>query len=107
MDKKIAKRKMIDEVGEIEGVTSIYKRKISEYEMEDDTAIPMLLNSLLRTVEKSECLCVSEGIFRKACDHKKLTILENELQKCGFPQQIEKVAEKYDADTVACNNVPM
>lgn len=50
MDKKIAKRKLIDEIGEIEGVTSIYKRKISEYAIYEETEIPMLLNSLLRTV---------------------------------------------------------
>jgi translation elongation factor EF-Ts len=85
MDKKIAKRKLIDEIGEVDGVTSIYKRKLSEYEIDNETAIPTLLNSLLKAVEKNESFTASEGIFRKACDHKKLTMLENELQKCGLP----------------------
>jgi flagellin-specific chaperone FliS len=86
MDRKIAKINMIEEFGETDSEASIYKQKISEYEVEHETEIPMLFNALLRAVENNASFTTSEGIFRKACDIKKLTMLETELRSCTLPQ---------------------
>jgi hypothetical protein len=46
----------------------------------------MLLNALLRAMENNKSFAASEGIFRKACDLKKLAMLETELRGCALPQ---------------------